>query len=321
VEVQTRSVNFGSANFCAPGQTSPAPCSQTSTLSYDVTGSGTLGTPKALTGGAPNLDFTLASGSTCTGAVTEGAMCTVNVTFAPQAAGVRNGSVEIVDGGGNVLATTLIYGTGVPVGFAQLSASLLDFGTIPFGSTDTLQLTITNIGTASFTLASSINGQSYTIAGGTCGASLAPNNSCTLQVEFSPVVVGTHHDRLTFVINGAPNPSVSLHGVASGVSSATRVLNFATIPYHTTSVIPLTITNFDVPGTVTIGTAISGISFKVLTTAQNTCLAGISAGQSCTLPVEFSPTSQGNHNELLTLTPSGGAAASEVHLDGYEAAP
>ena len=72
----------------------------------------TLGTPKVLTGGAPNLDFTLASGSTCTGASSAGATCTVNVTFAPLAAGTRNGSVEITDGSGNVLATTLIYGFG-----------------------------------------------------------------------------------------------------------------------------------------------------------------------------------------------------------------
>ncbi len=57
VEV-TRSVNFGSANVCAPGQTTPAPCSQTLTLSFNVNAGGTLGTPKVLTGGAPNLDFT-----------------------------------------------------------------------------------------------------------------------------------------------------------------------------------------------------------------------------------------------------------------------
>jgi hypothetical protein len=33
-------------------------------LIYNVTASGTLGTPKVLTGGAPDLDFILVSGST-----------------------------------------------------------------------------------------------------------------------------------------------------------------------------------------------------------------------------------------------------------------
>jgi hypothetical protein len=105
-------VNFGSANVCLSGKTTPAPCSQTMTLSYTVTASGTLGTPQALTLGAPNLDYKLASGSTCSGSVIQGNSCTVKVTFAPIAPGARNGAVEIVDGSGKVLATTYLYGSG-----------------------------------------------------------------------------------------------------------------------------------------------------------------------------------------------------------------
>ncbi len=108
-------------------------------------------------------------------------------------------------------------------------------------------------------------------------------------------------------------------GVASGVGSAIRVLNFGTVRAYRTAVLPLTITNFEVPGTVTIGTAISGNSFRILTTAANTCLVGISAGQSCTLPVEYLANSVGDHNEDLTLTPSGGAAPSRVSLHAVEA--
>jgi sugar lactone lactonase YvrE len=105
-------VNFGSANVCPSGKTTPAPCSQTMTLTYKVTASGSLGTPQALTLGAPNLDYKLASGSTCTGSVIQGNSCTVKVTFAPIAPGARNGAVEVVDGTGKVLATTYVYGTG-----------------------------------------------------------------------------------------------------------------------------------------------------------------------------------------------------------------
>jgi hypothetical protein len=105
-------VNFGSANVCPSGKTTPAPCSQTVTLTYDITSSGTLGTPHALTTGAPNLDYKLASGSTCTGSVTRGNTCKVNVTFAPNVPGQPNGAVEVVDGSGNVLSSVDIYGTG-----------------------------------------------------------------------------------------------------------------------------------------------------------------------------------------------------------------
>ena len=114
LEVQTHSVNFGGVNVCAPGKTTPAPCSNSLTLNFKINADVTLGTtPNVLTGGAPNLDFRLASGSTCSNAVTEGTTCTVNVTFKPKFAGSRAGAVQILDESGNVLATTLIYGTGI----------------------------------------------------------------------------------------------------------------------------------------------------------------------------------------------------------------
>jgi sugar lactone lactonase YvrE len=127
VEFQAQSVNFGSANICPAGQTTLAPCSQTITLNYNVTASGTLGTPQVLTSGTPNLDFTLAGGSTCTGSVTAGSTCTVNVTFAPRFAGARKGAVQILDAGGNVLATTLVYGVGAgpQIAFSPAALSMI----------------------------------------------------------------------------------------------------------------------------------------------------------------------------------------------------
>jgi sugar lactone lactonase YvrE len=130
VEFQAQSVNFGSANVCPAGQTTPAPCSQTIALNYNVTASGTLGTPQVLTSGTPNLDFTLAGGSTCTGSVTAGSTCTVNVTFAPRLAGARNGAVQILDSNGNVLATSLVYGVGVgpQIAFSPAAQSTVGSG-------------------------------------------------------------------------------------------------------------------------------------------------------------------------------------------------
>jgi len=96
------SANFGNVSVGS---------STTLTLNYSITAGGTLGTPKVLTQGAPNLDFTLSS-STCTGDVTAGSACTVNVAFAPRAPGVRMGAVQLTDASGNVLATTMIYGRG-----------------------------------------------------------------------------------------------------------------------------------------------------------------------------------------------------------------
>ncbi len=171
VELQTKSVNFGGVNICPAGQMTPAPCSETLTLNFNVTASGTLGTPKVLTGGAPNLDFTVASGSTCTGAFSAAATCTVNVTFAPLAAGKRNGSVEITDGSGNVLTTTLIYGFGfgqtMPTidfsqGFGQAQGELQFNGSTSLAGT-ALELTNGGLHEASSAFyPSPVNVQSFT---------------------------------------------------------------------------------------------------------------------------------------------------------------
>ncbi len=112
-QVPPPNVNFGSLNVCPAGQSSPAPCSGTLTLTYNITASGTLGTPQVLTFGTPNLDFTLINGNTCTGAVAAGSNCAVTVNLAPSVPGARKGAVQIVDGSGNVLAATDIYGMGI----------------------------------------------------------------------------------------------------------------------------------------------------------------------------------------------------------------
>ena len=132
ISLVSGTANFGSVNVCTPGSTVPAPCSATETLTYKVTAGGTLGTPKVVTGGAPNLDFTLAGG-TCSGIVTTGANCTVQAKFAPKYAGVRAGAVEIVDGNGKVLATTFVYGKGLgpQIAFDGAAPILVNFGTAP----------------------------------------------------------------------------------------------------------------------------------------------------------------------------------------------
>ena len=107
---------FGNINVCKPGTSSPAPCSVTQAVSVNVPSGDTVGSVQVVTQGISNpiLDFTLANGGTCLGATGPGT-CTVNVTFTPQAPGLRMGAVNLFAGsspGGTPLATTLIYGVG-----------------------------------------------------------------------------------------------------------------------------------------------------------------------------------------------------------------
>ena len=136
LELETQNVNFGNVNVCPAGQTTPAPCSNTLTLTYSVTAGTTIGSIKVLTLGAPKLDFqpqasdtstTLCAPQTYPSATT----CTVDVTFAPLAPGARSGAVQILDGSGKVLAATDIYGTGTApaIGFSPANQLSLVGGT------------------------------------------------------------------------------------------------------------------------------------------------------------------------------------------------
>lgn len=80
-------------------------------VTFTITTGGALDTtPLVLTTGAPNLDYTLGTGSTCTGSVSVGT-CTVNVVFTPKGPGQRFGAVVLTSGGATVV-TALLNGTG-----------------------------------------------------------------------------------------------------------------------------------------------------------------------------------------------------------------
>jgi hypothetical protein len=104
----TANQNFGSQ---AIGSTSAA-----QTFSFSVAAGTTVGSIGVVTQGASNLDFTNATGTTCTATTYASATtCTVEVTFAPRFAGLREGGVVFFsesDNTGTVLGEVLIYGTG-----------------------------------------------------------------------------------------------------------------------------------------------------------------------------------------------------------------
>jgi len=122
VELDRSAVKLANANVCPAGKTSPAPCSQSMTLTYNVLSGGTVSSVNALTQGQPGLDFTVGA-TTCTGSLSSGSSCTVTVNFTPKAPGLRLGEVQLVNGSGEtqtILSSALLYGlaSGPAIGFS-----------------------------------------------------------------------------------------------------------------------------------------------------------------------------------------------------------
>jgi len=102
--------NFGPVNVASPGSAM--------TLIFEFTSAGTIAEPSVVTQGISGLDFTDAGTGSCTtnGSSYEysaGATCTVNVSFSPKYAGVREGAGILLNDSGNAIATGYVVGTGI----------------------------------------------------------------------------------------------------------------------------------------------------------------------------------------------------------------
>ena len=99
------------ANF-APQPVGAASGSQNVTVKASAAGA--VANVRVLTMGMQFLDFTPGGGaSSCTNAnLSIGSACTQSVVFTPTAPGLRIGAVVLLDQNGNILATTLLSGTG-----------------------------------------------------------------------------------------------------------------------------------------------------------------------------------------------------------------
>lgn len=126
-----------------------------------------------------------------------------------------------------------------------------------------------------------------------------------------------HYDDLKLEPSDGTGPNeIDLRGEAAGVGTEMEPpLQFQPLLVGSSEVMTLTIENLHMPAAATIATSIDDPSYKILTTAQNTCGAGIARGKSCTLPVQYAPLTPGDHIGTLTLTPSEGAV-STVELRG-----
>ncbi|RXH58100.1 Phage protein [Granulicella sibirica] len=104
--------NLGSYNVCPAGQPIAGPCSNSIPVTFTLAATTTIGATRVVTQGATGLDFTQATGGTCSGTIAAGNSCTVNVNFAPIAPGLRMGAAQIFDNAGNLVGSLPVYGIG-----------------------------------------------------------------------------------------------------------------------------------------------------------------------------------------------------------------
>jgi hypothetical protein len=263
------------------------------------------------------------------------ASCTVNVSFSPASASARSASITITDNGASSPQTVSLSGTGVqPV--VTLSPATVVFGnqTLNTASAAT-PVTVTNSGPGTLTISSvAITGTnpgdfSQTNNCPVSPATLAVSASCTVNVTFTPTVVGSSSASLNIADNGASNPqSVSLSG--SGVAPVPVVnlsparVSFGNQNVGTTSgATPVSVTN-NGPGPLTISTiAITGTNPGDFSQTNNCPVSPstLVVSASCTVNITFTPAAASARSASVTIADNGASSPQVVALSGTGVVP
>ncbi len=158
--------------------------------------------------------------NTCPATLSAGQNCTITVSFAPIAAGSRNGTVTLKDNdpGSSSQAITLT-GTGAANAMALLPASLTFPAQSAGVSSAPMSITLYNAGVSTVNIAAiavSPAGGAFTQTN-TCPPALNPNTSCVIQVVFTPPDVGNYSATLSVTDSDKSSPqTASLAGSGLG---------------------------------------------------------------------------------------------------------
>ena len=300
-------------------------------------GSVTVGNKQALsetvtnTGGATvtissatisGTGFTL-SGITTPLTLTSGQSATFNVTFTPASAGAVSGSVSITSNASNPSLTIALSGSGVSPGGLGSNPTSLAFGGVTVGNKQSLSETVTNTGGSSVTISSAtISGSGFTLSGITTPVTLTAGQSTTFTVAFTPASTGSVTGNVTLTSN-ASNPTLAIPlsgtGVAPGALGANPTsLSFGSVTVGNKQSLSETITNTG-GASVTISSATingSGFTLSGITTPVT-----LSAGQSSSFTVTFTPAAAGSVTGNVTLTSNGSNPTLTIPLAGTGIAP
>lgn len=276
-------------------------------------------------------DFSMNNG--CSGTGGPLASCSIKITFNPTATGPRTGTIVITDTDPGSPRTINLSGTGVSAAAPQatVTPSTLTFANQAVGTTSTAQnINLTNSGEANLTISSiTVTGANATSfpQSNNCPATLAPEFSCTIAVQYAPTATGKQTASLSIADNAAGTPqTVALSG--TGTAGTTPVvtftpasLTFSNVPVNTasapqtatlqnTGAAALTISNIAASGTVPGDFA-----------ETNNCPGSVAVGATCTITVTFTPSSVINQTGAVTVTDNTPNGSDALPLSGNGTAP
>ena len=273
------------------------------------TGTSSVAFSTSLTGSNANQFNIQLVGGTCTtlNPLPAGAQCFFTLQFIPTVAGMASATLNVTTANGTLTVPALGVGVAAAPSVA-ISPAMQNFGSVVVGQTTSTTFNVVNSGTGStpFSLGvTGANASQFSLTGGTCGplATLAAGASCTAIVQFAPTTTGTLTAGLSFG-GGTATAALTGTGVAGApaVAISPAMESFGNVKVGQNATATLTITNSGTASTP-FSTGIGGTNAAAFTRTGGSCapLATLAAGASCTLTVQFAPTTLGTATATLSF--------------------
>jgi predicted metalloprotease len=219
----------------------------------------------------------------------------VTVRFSPSAAQSYNQNVTFTGGGG---ATRPVTGTGYLAPVISVTPASRDFGSVQVGSYTDLTFTVQNTGGGTLTGSASVPAPFSIVSGGSY--SLTTNQSQIVTVRFSPTSAQSYNQNVTFTGGGGATRPVSGSGyIPCTISVTPASRDFGSVQVGSYADLTFTVQNTG-GGTIS-GSVSTSVPFSIVSGGAY----NLSAGQSQTVTVRFSPTAGQSYNGTVTFTGCG----------------
>ena len=316
LSVSTSSLAFGNVNVNT---------AKAMALTLTSTGNSALTVNSAAITGA---GFTIVSGTLPVTLNPQQSM-TLQVQFKPIATGPAIGKINISSNATNGSSFIVkLNGTGAAAANPQLTvnATSLAFGNVTVNTAKALLLVLTSTGTSAVTVNSAaITGAGFTIVGGTLPATLSPQQSMTLQVQFKPTATGAASGQITINSNSTSGSTtaIALSGTGAAATSpqltvSATALAYGNVTVNTAKTLSLVLTSTGTSAVTVNSAAITGAGFSIV---SGTLPATLNPQQSITLQVQFKPTATGSASGQITISSnSSNGGSTIVALSGTGAA-
>jgi hypothetical protein len=211
-----------------------------------------------------------------------------------------------------------LSGTGVTQGTLTANPTSLAFGSVQVGSSTSLSETLTNTGGASLTIsAAAVSGTGFSLSGLALPATLTAGQSTSFTVHFSPTASGAISGSISITSTASDsNLTIPLsgNGVTQGTLSANPAsLAFGSVQVGSSTNLSETLTNTGGSSLTISAAAASGTGFSL---SGLTLPLTLTAGQSTSFTVTFSPLSSGAASGSVGITSTASDSNLSIPLSG-----